>query len=744
MQRRAQAALPQSGGSRRARNSHRSPGGQRRAPHLEHPRHRAAAPAGWIAVRSGPLRVRGRQAGAAAAAIVRAIPIRLRVLRFYEDAWSEFAAAPPAPGSWGVVAVIPAGLRKWAAIGSGAGLEIAGPRGSESLASFRGARETVRARASWAASRWKISSISPRRAWGADYAAFLGKLGIRHVAANVVLPRHEVIVRQLALPGVSGKDLAGAVQFQLDGLHPYNEDDVVSSWTRLEHSSTVLVAIVRGDVVQRYATLFAEAGIKIAGFTCSAAAIYSALRLFGDTPPAEILAYEAGESDVEIYGESPAKPVFSAAFNIAGARSGTRRGAGLARNCALNPRLPCARCTRCWEPIPRCPTRRRWPPLVPALCLPLNLLPVEQRQTSSPMVWVPSTVLAALVLLAAGATTALPGFENRRYLREINAEIAKVQPAAARAAAIDREIDLTRKRTLLLDAFRARSKADMDVLAEMTRLLAPPAWLTSLDLNGQQVAVTGETDQAAVLLKAIDASPQFESSEFVSPPAAHARRARCSASGPRARPAARGSCHEDVCMRTLEPREKKAVIALGATLALTAVVLAYEFWPAGIRRGGGRISAVRAADGAAPGAGARNRRHGSRKTGNSQESRGRPGDPRERADPRRNRAAGPGAGDHHPARTGRRRKSAHRHPRHELGAIAPFGDDYGAVNVSIQVECRIEQLLNFLAALAARPELIATRDLRVIAADPKQKTLNVRITVAGIVPKSLAPQKKGA
>jgi hypothetical protein len=80
----------------------------------------------------------------------------------------------------------------------------------------------------------------------------------------------------------------------------------------------------------------------------------------------------------------------------------------------------------------------------------------------------------------------------------------------------------------------------------------------------------------------------------------------------------------------------------------------------------------------------------------------------------------------------------------ELGAIAPFGDDYGAVNVSIQVDCRIEQLLNFLAALAARPELIATRDLRVVAGDPKQKTLNVRITVAGIVPKALTAPKKGA
>jgi Tfp pilus assembly protein PilN len=354
----------------------------------------------------------------------------------------------------------------------------------------------------------------PAAAWGSDYAAFLGKLGIRHVAANVVLPRHEVIVRQLALPGVSGNDLAGAVRFQLDGLHPYSEEDVVSSWTRLEHSSTVLVAIVRAETIQRYATLFAEAGIKIAGFTCSAAVIYSSLRLFGNTPPAELLAYEESESGVEIYGESPAKPVFSASFNV-----DLERAAALA---SAELRLEAAPAVRALHELvgadPALPYAAALASACPRLFLPLNLLPVEQRQTSSPMVWVPSTALAVLVLLAAGATSALPGFESRRYLRELQAEIAKVQPAATRAAALDREIELTRKRTVLLDAFRARSKADMDVLAEMTRLLAPPAWLTSLELNGQQVAVTGETDQAAPLLKAIDASPQFESSEFVSPP----------------------------------------------------------------------------------------------------------------------------------------------------------------------------------------------------------------------------------
>ena len=409
--------------------------------------------------------------------------------------------------------MIPAGLRKLLAIGSGAGFEITGERGSESL---RIAAIRVRPSGARVLGGFTVEDFQhqPAAAWGADYAAFLGKLGLRHVAATVVLPRHEVIVRQLALPGISGKDLAGAVRFQMDSLHPYSEEDVLSSWTRLQDSSTVLVAIVRAEVVQRYATLFAEAGMKIAGFTCSAAVTYSALRLFGGKPPAEVLAYETVGNTVEIYGESPSKPLFSAAFELEPERAMALAAAELRFEAAPEPK----ELSELLGIDPPLPYAAALSSACPRHCLPLNLLPAEQRQTSSPMIWVPTTALAVLVLLAAGATTALPGFENRRYLGDLAGEIAKVQPSVAKAAAVDREIDLTRKRTILLDSFRARSKADMDVLAEMTKLLAPPVWLTSLELNAQQVAVTGETDQAAPLLKTIDASPQFQSSEFVSPP----------------------------------------------------------------------------------------------------------------------------------------------------------------------------------------------------------------------------------
>lgn len=409
--------------------------------------------------------------------------------------------------------MITAGLRKLLAVGSGAGFEITGPRGSESL---RISAVRVRPSGARVLGGFTIEDFQrqPAAAWGADYAAFLGKLGLRHVAATVVLPRHEVIVRQLALPGISGKDLAGAVRFQIDSLHPYSEEDVLSSWTRLQDSSTVLVAIVRAEIIQRYATLFAEAGMKIAGFTCSAAVTYSALRMFGGKPPAEVLAYETVGNTVEIYGESPSKPLFSAAFELDPDRAMALAAAELRFEAA-----PVAQELRELLNVdPPLPFAAALSSACPRHCLPLNLLPAEQRQTSSPMIWVPTTALAVLVLLAAGATTALPGFENRRYLGDLAKEIAKVQPAVTQAAAVDREIELTRKRTILLDSFRARSKADMDVLAEMTKLLAPPVWLSSLELNAQQVAVTGEADQAAPLLKTIDASPQFQSSEFVSPP----------------------------------------------------------------------------------------------------------------------------------------------------------------------------------------------------------------------------------
>ena len=79
----------------------------------------------------------------------------------------------------------------------------------------------------------------------------------------------------------------------------------------------------------------------------------------------------------------------------------------------------------------------------------------------------------------------------------------------------------------------------------------------------------------------------------------------------------------------------------------------------------------------------------------------------------------------------------------EFGPVKPLGDDYGEVSVSIAFECGIDQLVNFLAALTSEKSLLATSEVRITAANPKQKTLTVRLALSGVVPRKLVPEQKG-
>jgi hypothetical protein len=77
----------------------------------------------------------------------------------------------------------------------------------------------------------------------------------------------------------------------------------------------------------------------------------------------------------------------------------------------------------------------------------------------------------------------------------------------------------------------------------------------------------------------------------------------------------------------------------------------------------------------------------------------------------------------------------------ELNPIRPFGESYGEASVAVQIECRIDQLVNLLASLETQPELVATSDLRVLSSNAKEKTVGVRLTITGVVPRRLVPEK---
>lgn len=407
--------------------------------------------------------------------------------------------------------------RRWLAFGSGAGIHIAGPRGAESLQVA-----AVRIPPGGAAAARMLRGVlsipdfqeRPAGAWGTDYAAFLRKWGMPHVAATVMLPRHDLVVRPLSLPGVSDKDVDGAIGFQMDGLHPYSEESVYSSWARLPGTATVLVAIARREAIDRYAALFAEAGIKIGAFTCPAAAIYSALRLFGGKPASALLAVDESSAPLEVYGESASRPVFSAGFDLAPERAAALAAAEL----RIDPETPATPLSALLGTGPALAYAAALASASPGLSLKLNLLPAEKRQSSSRLRWVPVGIAGALVLLTAGALAGFPGYENHRYQRTLSAQIAAIAPLANRADQDEKQIAADRARIQLLDDLRRRPRQDMDALAELTRVLAPPTWINFLDISAHQVIAGGETNQAEPLLKLLDASPLFEASEFQGAP----------------------------------------------------------------------------------------------------------------------------------------------------------------------------------------------------------------------------------
>jgi hypothetical protein len=78
----------------------------------------------------------------------------------------------------------------------------------------------------------------------------------------------------------------------------------------------------------------------------------------------------------------------------------------------------------------------------------------------------------------------------------------------------------------------------------------------------------------------------------------------------------------------------------------------------------------------------------------------------------------------------------------EVGQVKAYGDDYGEVAVLITFDARIEQLINLVSDIMAQKEILSTSELHIGQAHPKEKTMSLRMTVSGLVPKSLIPDKK--
>jgi hypothetical protein len=407
-------------------------------------------------------------------------------------------------------------LRKLMQFGSGVGIEVGGKDLEVVAARVRPGRIHV-------LGRLAIRDFAGRPAaeWGSEYAKFLRSLGASYLSATVLLPRREVVVRQVALPGVANRDMEAAIRFQLDSLHPYGEDEVAWGWSPVGPGAA-MVGIARRSAVDRYLQLFTEAGIPVANFTFPAAALHAAIQLNGAGHPEGFVALGRSTSGaVEVYGESSSRPVFSAELEMPEDRAAALALSELRLPPETAPlKLEEALPKPDWNPVENNLSRTALPYATalagafPRLAPAANLLPLEDRRFGSRVMWVPTVALAVLLAAILGGAAAWSRVAQRQYLDRVHAEIAMLLPRQQRAAALSRDAGHALSRAQWLDQYRTQTRRDLDLLHELTRLIESPAWTRSIDITRESVRLQGETPQATALWKILDGSRLFRNSKL--------------------------------------------------------------------------------------------------------------------------------------------------------------------------------------------------------------------------------------
>jgi Tfp pilus assembly protein PilN len=419
-------------------------------------------------------------------------------------------------------------LRKWLRWGSGAGLVVDGDDLVVVAARVRPDRLAL-------AGAVRITGYAQRPAsdWGAELNRWLTAHGLRRTPLMVVLPAGRVVARTIALPGVADADASQAIQFQLDGLHPWGEQEVAWDAQRVGAAGHFHVVVAEREFVDRMATLCAEAGLRLKGFSAAASVLYHARRLADGGPDGGavlavrgLYAGAAGGEECEIYGEAPAHPLRG---GLVGAPL-ERALAGVAAELRMEePVVPADWCDVVprWDRAPdgfeasdanRSRLALGWAAALLAPCghlgAPANLLPRELRVQSSGWIWAPTLVLAAVLAGLCVALAAQPVWLDRAYVQALHQQSRQMHSLAVKVEELTRHSADAAERIQQLDDYRERTREDLDALLELTRLLPPPAALNSLVLTRQDVQIAGTGAQAEVLLKRFDESPLFEKTEF--------------------------------------------------------------------------------------------------------------------------------------------------------------------------------------------------------------------------------------
>src|SRR3989442_868666 len=147
----------------------------------------------------------------------------------------------------------------------------------------------------------------------------------------------------------------------------------------------------------------------------------------------------------------------------------------------------------------------------------LELLPAAARPTRLTRPQAFTVGMAAVTAALAIVALLAPGWREQRHLNRINVEMERVDPDVKAVDRVLRELERKRKLLATVDGVEAAGVRPLPVLRELTEIMPPDGWLTTISLDAKGVELTGAASAASALIPLLENSPRLERVEFASP-----------------------------------------------------------------------------------------------------------------------------------------------------------------------------------------------------------------------------------
>lgn len=398
-------------------------------------------------------------------------------------------------------------------------------------------------------------SLSTTEEPGPALRAKLGELGVRTRRVHVGLPRRRVVARVIELPRVAGTDLRRMVGFELERHLPFAAADAIFDYHVLDRTPErpvrVLLVAVERRVIERLEQLLRDAGLvpRLVDVMIHSLALFQVQGAASEKDAAHVVLH-LDDADAEVAVVRHDSPILSRVFPLppGAAERGKTLADELRRTLAgLSPgdREALADIRVMSATVPADPDWTDLPidtsvalpagvvcspedmTFLPALAMALrkpgrrglqtNLMPEALRPRPFPLPIAVTATLAAVTLLLALAIPAMTAIKQERRLKRLDRTVARLAPDVREVEQLVGALEKARREVETLRGFERQQIPALAVLRELTEVLPPDVWLTTLSMDRNGLELTGFAGAASQLIPLLEASKTLERVEFTSP-----------------------------------------------------------------------------------------------------------------------------------------------------------------------------------------------------------------------------------